>query len=61
MHLPLNGGRCFNMAEAIISRRGSSGSSGGGNLISQIITYNQNYTIPNHIGSISVLLFGGGG
>ena len=49
------------MSEAIISRRGSGGgSSGGGTLRTEIIAFNTNWVVPNHIGSISVRLFGGG-
>ena len=52
------------MAEAIICRRGlynSTPSEKPGNLITQMIVTNQLWTVPNHVGNISVRLFGGGG
>lgn len=52
------------MAEAIICRRGlynSTPSEKPGNLITQTIVTNQLWTVPNHVGNISVRLFGGGG
>ena len=48
------------MSEAIISRRGSSGGSGGGQLRTDVITGSTNWTVPNHKGNISVRIFGGG-
>jgi len=53
------------MSEAVISRRGGSGS-GGGKIngiesVTEVIVQNTSYTIPNHIGNISVRIFGGGG
>ena len=55
------------MSEAIISRRGgkgngsSGGDSGPGNLQSVVISTNNQWTVPNHKGNISVRIFGGGG
>lgn len=51
------------MSECIISRRGSNGSGGGGEGVftTEYITFNQNWTVPNHKGNISVRIFGGGG
>lgn len=53
------------MSEAVISRRGGSGSGEGGSkgyiLASDLITTNTEYTVPNHIGNLSVRIFGGGG
>ena len=50
------------MSEAIISRRGGSGSSGKGELRTEIITTNLNWIVPQSIkGNLIVRLFGGGG
>ena len=49
------------MSEAIISRRGGSSSTSGREMVTQYVTINQNWEVPNHIGNISVRLFGGGG
>ena len=47
------------MAEAIISRRGYT-ADGKPELRTEIITYNQNWTVPKHKGNISVRIFGAG-
>ena len=47
------------MAEAIISRRGGGGASGG-NLQTEIISFNTIWVAPAHKGNVSVRLFGGG-
>ena len=49
------------MSEAIISRRGKSSSGLGGNMVTEIVSSNKLWIVPNHIGNVSVLLFGGGG
>ena len=50
------------MSECIISRRGSSsGGTSGGNMTSEVIIKNTVWVVPNHIGNISVRIFGGGG
>ena len=59
-HPPLKNEVLKYMSEAIISRRGSSGGSGGGQLRTEIIASNVNWTVPNHKGNISVRIFGGG-
>ena len=48
------------MSDAIISRRGWT-NEGKPQLITETITYNTNWTVPNHKGNISVRIFGGGG
>lgn len=53
------------MSEALICRRGYKDSSTPsietGNLITTTITSNQQWVVPNHVGNISVRIFGGGG
>ena len=59
MHLPLLG-RCILMAEAIIAKRGW-GRRGAPSIQTVTITSNQVWTVPEHTGTISVRIFGGGG
>ena len=49
------------MAEAIISRRGSGIDTSSGISVTETIVKSLNWTIPNHRGNISVMIFGGGG
>ena len=53
------------MSECMICRGGGKygGGNGGsiGNLITEMITENKMWVVPNHIGNISVRIFGGGG
>lgn len=53
----------ISMSEAIISRRGwtSNGKPPEPVLKTETIVTNQNWTVPNHTGNISVRIFGGGG
>lgn len=57
---PLNMKGESSMSEAIITRR-SRMDSGPGTLITNTITSNTTWTVPNHKGDISVRIFGGGG
>ena len=59
MHLPPSRGRCFNMAEAIISRRGYN-ASGKPELRTETITGSTNWVVPKYIGNVSVRIFGAG-
>lgn len=49
------------MAEAIISRRGNGGGLTPSVLVTSTIVQDTSWTVPNHTGNVSVLIFGGGG
>ena len=49
------------MAEGIISRRSKSDGKTSGQLVTELIISNTNWTVPNHKGNISVRIFGAGG
>lgn len=59
-HPPLKGVLKY-MAEAIISRRGGNGNSSVLQFITEIVSANKTWTVPDHIGNIIVRIFGGGG
>lgn len=57
---PLNMKGESSMSEAIITRRGSNGSGGKGNLVTQTFTTNTSFNVPA-TGNYQVRIFGGGG